>query len=525
MRLSVLGRPAFHAAVALIGLAPVAAPLGAQARSNYEELQTFSGVLNHIRINYVDSVTYAVLVRAAVDGILRSLDPHSRFEPREEIERAIAIARGELGTVGIALEDVDGVPTVLAVARDGPADRKGVLPGDRLVALDDSSVAGQDAQSLTLRMAGKSGSRVRLTLERGPRLEPRRYAVTVKRDDVTARSVGTTRMVDSVTGYVRLAEFGPEAAEELEKAVNGLSRSGARQLVLDLRGNPGGIVTSSVEVASLFLPRATVVFRTRGRKRALDTTYVTRRDGRFDDLPLVVLIDERSASAAEALAGSLQDHDRALLLGHRSFGKALMQGPFVLPGGDVVWLTIGRVLTPNGRFIQRHYAGLAVEQYYDLAGRGGTERDTAEVFRTDAGREVRGGGGIRPDLEAPPYLDVPAWHAVAADSGFEEAVADSLAYTLPDSPAARAAWITAAERWRAELLDPFLQRVRERLAVSAPDDDRLGRALARRLAARVALVRWGAEARDELLLTTDPVVLQARTVFARLPALLAGPPE
>ena len=246
----------------------------AQARSNYEELQTFSGVLNHIRINYVDSVSYARLVRAAVDGVLRSLDPHSRFEPREDVARGAAIARGELGTVGIALEDVEGAVTVLAVAPDGPADRKGVLPGDRLVAMDDSTVTGRDAETLRLRMAGKSGSRVKLAFDRGPRLEPRRYEVTVKRDDIKETSVGTTQMLDAVTGYVRLAQFAPEAAAELEKAVNRLRRSGARQLILDLRGNPGGIVTASVEVASLFLPKATVVFRTRGRKSAVDTTFV-----------------------------------------------------------------------------------------------------------------------------------------------------------------------------------------------------------------------------------------------------------
>ena len=510
---------------ALAALVVAAGPLDAQARSNYEELQTFSGVLNHIRINYVDSVPYARLVRAAIHGVLRSLDPHSRFEPRTEVERAAAIARGDLGTVGIALEDVDGVATVLAVAPDGPADRKGVLPGDRLVAMDDSTVTGRDAETLSLRMAGKSGSRVKLAFERGPRLEPRRYEVTVKRDDIKETSVGTTQMLDAVTGYARLAQFAPEAADELEKAVNRLRRSGARQLILDLRGNPGGIVTASVEVASLFLPKATVVFRTRGRKSAVDTTFVTRRDGRFVEMPLVVLIDEGSASASEALAGSLQDHDRALLVGRRTFGKALMQGPFVLPGGDIVWLTIGRVLTPNGRFIQRHYAGLAVEQYYGLAGKGGTERDTAEVFRTDAGREVRGGGGIRPDLEVTAVLDPPAWHAVAADSGFEEAVADSLAYTLPASPAGREAWLSTPERWRNELLDPYLQRVRARLAVTAPDDPALGMALARRLAARVALVRWGVEAREALLLATDPFVLLAREEFGRLPGLLAGPPK
>ncbi|MDH4042876.1 MAG: S41 family peptidase [Gemmatimonadota bacterium] len=508
--------------VGFAALGPTDAAVG-QAGSNYEELQTFTGVLNHLRSNYVDSVSYARLVRAAIDGMLRSLDPHSRFESREEVARAAALARGELGTVGIVLEDVDGVPTVLAVVPDGPADRKGVLPGDRLLALDDSTMAGRDAESLMLRMAGPSGSRVRLAFERGPRLEPRRYEVTIKRDDVKQPSVGVTRLLDPATGYVRLAHFGADAADELEKAVNGLRRSGARQLVLDLRGNPGGIVVASVEVASLFLPKATLVFRTRGRKSTVDEEYITKKNGRFVDLPLVVLMDEQSASASEALAGSLQDHDRALLVGRRSFGKALMQGPFVLPGGDVVWLTIGRVLTPSGRFIQRRYAGLAVEQYYGLAGQGGSEQDTAEVFQTDAGREVRGGGGIRPDIEVPPGMARPAWHAVAADSGFEEAVADSVAYALPASDAGRAAWLSAPERWQAELLDPFLQRVRERLRIPAAADTALHAALARRLAARVALVRWGAEARDELWLTTDPVVTRAREAFGRMEGLLAAP--
>jgi carboxyl-terminal processing protease len=514
----------FHrTAILALALAAAATPLAGQARSNYEELQTFSGVLNHIRINYVDSVQYGLMVRAAIDGVLRALDPHSRFEPREDVARGAALARGELGTVGLELEDVDGVPTVLAVIPDSPADKKGIAAGDRLLAIDDSAVAGHGAPALELKLAGKSGSKVRLRLERGPRLEPRRYEVTVKRDDLKVRSVGLERMVDSVTGYVWLAGFHADAADELEKAINRLRRSRARQLILDLRGNPGGSVVAAVEIASLFLPRNALVFRTRGRKSQVDEDYVTKRDGRFDDLPLVVLIDERSASASEALAGSLQDHDRALLVGRRSFGKALMQMPFVLPGGDIVWLTVGRVLTPSGRFIQRRYQGLQVEQYYDFAGRSGAEDDTAEVFKTDRGRPVRGGGGIRPDIESPARLPLPAWHAVAADSGFEEAVADSVAYALPTADAERARWLGAPERWRAELVDPFLARVRSRLGVAAEADSGQMERLARRLAVRAAEVRWGADARDEFLLKHDPVVALGVAQFANLAALLASP--
>ncbi|MDH3495683.1 MAG: S41 family peptidase [Gemmatimonadota bacterium] len=510
--------------VLLVCVAMVPARLGvAQARSNYEELQTFSGVLNHIRVNYVDSVHYGDLVRAAIDGVLRSLDPHSRFVAREDVERGAALQRGDLGSVGLVLEDVDGLPTVLTVLDRSPADKKGIAAGDRVVAIDDTTIAGLDAKTVELRLAGKPGSRVTLSLERGPRLEPQSYRVALKRERIVPRSVGMVHLLDRTTGYVWLAEFGSKAPDELEKAINQVRRDGARQLVLDLRGNPGGSVAASVEIASLFLPRNTLVFRTCGRKRDVDEDFVTKRDGKFRDLPLIVLIDRRSASASEALAGSLQDHDRALLVGSRSFGKALMQAPFVLPAGDIVWLTIGRVLTPSGRFIQRRYQDLRAEQYLSFAGRSGAERDTAEVFHTTAGRAVRGGGGIRPDVEVSEPRAIPVWHAVAADSGFDDAVADSVGFDLPPGDQARAEWESDAQRWHADLLAPFLARVRQRLGVTAVPDSALAWRLTRGLAARTIEVRWGADARDAFLLRTDPVTALAVAQFPGLAARLAPP--
>jgi carboxyl-terminal processing protease len=515
-----------HVAVALmlvdLGLPP-AGRLWSQARSNYEELQTFSAVLNHIRINYVDTVQYAQLVRAAIDGVLRSLDPHSRFVPREDVELLDALARGELGSVGLVLEDVDDVPTVLTVTRGGPAAKKGVMAGDRLVAIDDTTIAGLEAKAVELKLAGRSGSKVTLSLERGPRFEPEAYRVTLKRDRVEERAVPSVRMLDETTGYVWLAEFTGQAPDDLEKALGRLRRDGAKQAVLDLRGNPGGQVSASVDIASMFLARNTLVFRTRGRKKDVDEDFVTTRNGQFRDLPLIVLIDRRSASASEALAGSLQDHDRALLVGRRSFGKALIQAQFALPAGDIVWLTIGRVLTPSGRFIQRQYSGLRAEQYYSFAGRSGAEADTAVVFHTDAGREVRGGGGIAPDVEVPAPDPLPVWQALAADSGFDDAVADSVAATLPRTEAARVEWLAGRDRWRSLLVEPYLERVRSRLGVAAVADTAMVRRLALTMAARAAEVRWGPEVRDELMLQEDPVLARARALFPRLPALLASP--
>jgi carboxyl-terminal processing protease len=237
-----------------------------------------------------------------------------------------------------------------------------------------------------------------------------------------------------------------------------------------------------------------------------------------------VLIDERSASAAEALAASLQDHDRALLVGHRSFGKALMQSVFLLPSGDNIWLTIGHVLTPSGRFIQRRYHGLGYEQYLSFAGKSGAEEDTMTVYKTDAGRPVRGGGGIVPDILVPISATLPVWWSAAADSGFDDAVSDSVAQTLPATPAARAAWVTAESEWRAKLLPPFLARVRTRLDVPAATDSMLDRRLARILAARTAEVRWGPDARGDFLIRNDRTIRAALEQFPHLRELL-GPPQ
>jgi carboxyl-terminal processing protease len=509
--------------MAVCGLA-AAAPLAAQQRSAYEELQAFSGVLNHVRANYVDSVSYARLVQAAIDGMLRALDPHSYFYSRLDYERLNAIERGELAVTGIVLEEVDSAVSVLAVYPRSPAAKAGVQPGDRLIAVNDTSVAGIPVRSLDLRLAGTKGSKVRLAFERGSRLEPDSLAITVKREFLEAHSVSLVGMLDSVTGFVRLEEFGPDAGREVHDALQRLKGKHMRRAILDLRGNPGGIVVSAVDLASEFLPRGAVVFRTVGRKRDVDTTYTTQRDGAFVDLPLIVLVDDHSASAAEALAGSLQDHDRALLVGRRTFGKALMQTAFfVPPSGETLMLTIGHVLSPSGRFIQRRYRGLATEQYYTLAGKGGAAPDTLQEYHTDAGRVVRGGGGIAPDVVIPAPADLPTWWSVASDSGFDDAISDSVAQTLPATPAARAAWLTTPDRWRAAALQPFLARVRARLGVVAHTDSLLDARLARLLAARVAEVRWGQEAREEFVLHSSPDIQGALRYFPRLTELLAPP--
>jgi len=489
--------------------------------SAYEALQTFSGLLSQVRLNYVDSVTTQHLVRGAIDGMLASLDPHSYFLARDDAVRLGAWRDGRLAMTGVLVDDVEGVITVEAVYPRSSAARSGVAIGDRVLAINDSATAGINAQAVQAKLIGERGSRVRLLLERGSRLEPETVTVRLRNEDVRPQTVTAARTLAGGVGYVQLQEFLAQSGHDLRDAIEHVCRTRPRRLILDLRGNPGGFIQAAVDVASLFLPEGQVVFRTQGRRRDISHEFKTEHNGPLRDVELIVLIDEGSASAAEALAGSLQDHDRALIAGRRSFGKALMQMPFeVPPNGDAVWLTVGRILTPSGRIIQRRYGNLNTAQYYLQAGRAGAAEDTVEAFHTDAGRLVRGGGGIRPDTTLPRETRLPRWWTVAADSGFLAAVTDSVAPTLGGGDAARQQWNSSPAEWQARLLPPVLDRV-HRLGVRSEPDSALRALMARRLAARVAEERWGPDADDDLRLRYDPDVAAVLPLFVRLGAFLA----
>ncbi|HEX6644279.1 MAG TPA: S41 family peptidase, partial [Gemmatimonadales bacterium] len=274
-------------APALLAALAGAAPLPAQGASSYEELQRFSAVLNHIRTSHADSVTYNGLVRAAIDGMLRSLDPHSYFVSKEDYDRLSLLERGELATTGIQVELVDGEPSVLNVSRGSPAEKAGVQPSDRILRLDGAPVAGLTAKAIALKLAGEKGSRVRLLLERGSRLDPDSLTLTLRRAfPRPGSSVDAVRMLTPSVGFVRLGEFGPDAARDVRNAIRKLRGQGATKLILDLRGNPGGAVIEAVELAAEFLPANALVFTTKGRRKAVNEEFRTKSAGDFRDLPL-----------------------------------------------------------------------------------------------------------------------------------------------------------------------------------------------------------------------------------------------
>ncbi len=466
-----------------------------RAQTAYEQLQQLTEALNLVRANYVDSVGYGQLTHAAINGILRSLDPHSYFMPAADFELLLAIESGNLTTAGLSLTEADGEIIVLSVLPGGAAGRHGLRAGDRVRAVNDTTTAGQRAFEVELRLSGTERRNVTLTVERGLRAQPDTFRLQFRTETYRNEAVTGVQMLSDGIGYVQLSHFTQNANRELESAVKELRSRHASGIILDLRDNPGGPVASSVDVAGLFLEKDVLVFRTDGRKGETDQAYSTRRRGPFHELSIALLVNRGTASAAEAVAASLQDHGRATIVGRRTYGKALVQAPFLLRSGDVMWLTIARVYSPGGRLLQRDYRGRSPEAYADPSD----------------GEE--GTGGIVPDVLVP-AMALPAWWTRALAGGAARAVADSVAATLEGTPDARAAWAAAEAEWAERLLIPLLARLEVPRDNAGSAEARA--TVARMLAARAAEVRWGEDAALALLLRGDADVRAAQAVLRNL---------
>lgn len=391
--------------VALLGLAAGGALMeraaAAQETEAFDRAQ-LRRVTQIIEQRYVEQIPTDRLYRMAIDGMFEELgDSHSRLVDADSSTELEITMTGNYGGLGIRVQQVGGWVTVMSVISGTPAEREGMLTGDRIVGVDGESVAGWDEAGVIDRLRGPVGEAVTVRVARLGLSEP--VDLTVTRDSIHVPPVLAYRLDD--VGVVQLTQFSREARDELEVSIDSLVRLGAEHLVLDLRGNPGGLLEEGVAVAGLFLPRGAAVVSTASRLEEQNSVF--RNDGTpaFPDLPMSVLIDGASASASEIVAGALQDHDRALVVGTPSFGKGSMQTVYLLPGGDHLTLTTAHWYTPSGRSIQReHEGGLTADQVLpaDPAAIDGTVPEVAdttgrEVFHTDAGRPVYGGGGIVPD--------------------------------------------------------------------------------------------------------------------------------
>ncbi|MBQ9476653.1 MAG: S41 family peptidase [Bacteroidales bacterium] len=383
-------------AVMLLGLAAAAS---AQSKSfNLGKwVEIHSALLKELNRSYVDSLPVDRIERAGVDAMLENLDPYTEYVPQEEeqdLEMLINKSYGGIGAV-IYKPDVDGNVIINEPYANSPAARNNLQCGDEITAIDGVSVAGLTASDASSRMKGEPGSTVVFTVKKlrsGDTLD-----VPIVRERIHLPDIEYAGMLDETTGYILQTGFTEGVAQEMRKAVISLRNSGMKRLVLDLRGNRGGILQEAVGIVSIFVPRGSLVVSAKGKDARSNFSYKTTQDPVDTRLPLIVLVDSGSASASEIVSGALQDLDRATIMGRRTFGKGLVQSFRPLPYGGKLKVTTAKYYTPSGRCVQ----AIDYSQRNEDGSVGAIPDSLTHEFRTARGRIVRDGGGITPDEELP----------------------------------------------------------------------------------------------------------------------------
>jgi carboxyl-terminal processing protease len=380
----------------------------------YQQARLFDDVLGHVSSYYVDSIGETDLYQKATRGMLEQLkDPYSVLLTGDDYKALTEQTSGNYAGLGIQIDVRDGWITVVAPLPETPAERAGITTGDQIIEVDGKSTEGWKNDEAVKALRGDAGSKVAITIRRAGIADPIKYHLT--RAQIHMRSVPPGTMFDAGVGYISLNPVSETSAEELRQEIAAMKAKGMKSLIMDLRGNPGGLLDQGVKVADLFLDSRQEIVSTRGRARGSTKEFYDEARQVWPDLPIVVLVNDGTASAAEIIAGALQDHDRAVVVGAPTFGKGLVQTLFPLGEGVALKLTTARWYTPSGRTIQRiakneedqaTQAAMAVVADTVLGGKDKESTDSAlkerPIFHTDAGRVVRGGGGIVPDLVVRP---------------------------------------------------------------------------------------------------------------------------
>jgi len=372
-----------------------------------ESIRKFNDVLTFTEKYYVEEVDTQKLVESAINGMLNELDPHSVYISPEQFKQVEESFRGDFEGIGIEFQIVNDTLTVVSAISGGPSEALGILPGDRIVKIDNESVIGITNDDVRKKLRGKAGTEVNVSIIRTGITKPIEF--TIVRDKIPLYSVDTHFMIDNTTGYVSVSRFSETTYDELNQALQDLNKNGMKQLVLDLRSNPGGYLNQAVKISDLFIDDKKKIVYTEGRRQEFDEQYFASEPSIFEKIPIIILINHGSASASEIVSGAVQDWDRGLIVGETSFGKGLVQRQFDLPDNSALRLTISRYYTPSGRLIQRDYKNKKdkAEYYSESIEEDKTEGEnidhTAEqdsvkpVYKTKKGRLVYGGGGITPD--------------------------------------------------------------------------------------------------------------------------------
>lgn len=373
-----------------------------------EKLRT---LLQLIESDYVDVLDVDSLLESTFPNLMSSLDPHSAYIPASELQGVNDDLLGSFSGVGVSFQILNDTVQVIEVVPGGPAEKVGILAGDRIIKADTINLTGKDinSESVFKTLRGEKGSKVILTIHRYG--QNKEVVYDVIRGDIPVNSVDVSYMLSENTGYVKVTKFSRNTYMEFFNALNDLRQQGANSFVIDLRGNTGGFMDQAIFMANEFLPPGRLIVYTQGRK--MENEYMAMSDGRgsFQNFPIVVLTNEGSASASEIFAGAIQDNDRGLIIGRRTFGKGLVQNQVQLPDTSAVRMTVARYYTPSGRSIQKEFKRGDIQKYdLDIVDRythgefynvDSIKLDKDKIFFTTNGREVYGGGGIMPDIFIP----------------------------------------------------------------------------------------------------------------------------
>lgn len=371
--------------------------------------EKINSLLDYIEYQYVDTINKNRLVEKTVTAMLQSLDPHSSYIAASEFNSVNEPLEGNFDGIGIEFNIIKDTIRVIAPISGGPSEKTGIRAGDRLVKVEGLNMAGVKVTNKEVfdKLRGKSGTIVKVSVLRSGVSKLLDFNIT--RGAIPLYSLDASYMLDPTIGYIKISKFAATTYQEYLKAFNDLSQKGMKKLILDLRGNPGGYLNAAVDISDEFLSSGQQIVYTEGKANP-KKTYKATQHGSFENNPLVILIDEGSASASEIVAGAIQDNDRGTIIGRRSFGKGLVQDQLQLPDGSAIRLTIARYYTPTGRCIQKPYSE-DKDQYYneeydryqngELVNQDSIKLDKTKQFKTPEGKTVYGGGGIMPDVFVP----------------------------------------------------------------------------------------------------------------------------
>lgn len=373
--------------------------------------QKLHAMLEMIEEQYVDTVDMDSLLEQLYPKMLALLDPHSAYIPASELQAVTEDLEGSFSGVGVSFQIINDTVNIVEVVAGGPAEKVGLLAGDKILRADTLNLTGKNAtnEMVFKNLRGQKGTTVTLLIDRATSKKPLTYDIV--RGDVPVNSVDASYMLNDSTGYVRVSKFARTTYDEFHSALVDMRLNGAKEYVVDLRGNSGGYMDQAILMAQEFLPEGRMIVYTKGKMPEYQSIAISEENGQFRDFPVVVLMDEYSASASEIFAGAIQDNDRGLVVGRRSFGKGLVQNQTILPDSSGVRLTIARYYTPSGRSIQKDYKTGGTDSYDrdisnrfahgEFYSRDSIKLDESKIFLTGTGRKVFGGGGIMPDVFVP----------------------------------------------------------------------------------------------------------------------------